>query len=134
MFSALLGITILAAQLCVASPIVKEPSNSTVDDGTILNYLLTYKYLERALYRDGLAIFSRQTFNLAGYPDPFYDNLLEVYFQELTHVAFLTGALLATAVQPTVELEYTFPMVDVQSFVTLASVFEGLGISSYVMP
>ena len=130
MFSALFGVTVLVAQLCIASPIVIGPSSIAIDDGTVLNYLLTFKYLERAFYRDGLAIFSRQDFNIAGYPDPFYDNLLEIYFQELTHVAFLTGALLATPVQPTIELEYTFPMLDVQSFVALASVFESLGASA----
>ena len=76
-------------------------------------------------------MFSRQDFNLAGYPDPFYDTLLEIYLDEMTHVTFLTGALLAAAIQPTVELEYSFPMVDVQSFVTLASVIENFGISTY---
>lgn len=133
MLFALFLVTVLLVQLCISSPIVQRLSSITVDDGTILNYALTLEYLERAFYRDGLAMFSRQDFQLAGYPDLFYDNLLEIYLQELTHVTFLTGALLAAGVQPTVELEYSFPMVDAQSFVTLASVFESLGTSAYVV-
>lgn len=121
---------VLGACLGASSPIVKRFFAPIVDDGIILNYALTIKYLEQAFYREGLAMFNRQDFHLAGYPDPFYDNLLEIYLDELTHVTILTGVLLAAAIQPTVELEYSFPMVDVQSFVTLASVFEGLGTSS----
>ena len=127
----LILLTALAAHLCASSPFVKRISTPAVNDGVILNYALFLEYLQRAFYRDGLAMFSRQNFQAAGYPDPFYDNLLEIYLDELTHVTFLTGALLAAAIQPTVELDYRFPMVDVQAFVTLASVFEGLGTSAY---
>ena len=129
----LILVTALAARLYVSSPVIKPISTPAVDDGVILNYALSLEYLQRAFYRDGLAMFSRQDFQVAGYPDPFYDHLLEIYLDELTHVTFLTGALLAAAVQPTVELEYSFPMVNVQSFVTLASVFEGLGTSAYAV-
>lgn len=125
--------TVLGSHLCISSPVVKRVVEPVVDDGIILNYVLTLKYLERAFYRDGLAMFTRQDFNVAGYPDPFYDNLLETYLDELTHVTFLTGALLAADIQPVVELEYNFPMVDALSFVTLASFFESLGVSAYVV-
>ena len=126
----LLLVAILGACVCITSPLTKRVSAPAVDDGIVLNYALTLEYLQRAFYREGLAMFGREDFQLAGYPDPFYDNLLEIYLDELTHVTFLTGALLAAAIQPTVELEYAFPMMDVQSFVTLASVFEGVGVSA----
>ena len=126
----LLLVTAFVAHLSFASRVAKRVFTPVVDDGIILNYALTIAYLQRALYRDGLAKFGRQDFLEAGYPDPFYDNLLEIYVDELTQATFLTDALLAASLQPTVELEYNFPMIDVQSYVTLASVFSGLGTSA----
>ena len=131
----------LAASLAVsavqASPLVVKRNNGngpvstpSVDDGDILNYALTLEYLERKFYMDALANYTQAEFVAAGFEDPFYENLQEIYFDEQTHVNFLSGALEDAGYTPTVELEYTFPATDVLSFVTLSSVLEGVGVSA----
>lgn len=47
---------------------------------TILNYALTLEYLERKFYMGGLAQFKQVDFVNAGFPDPFYANLQEIYY------------------------------------------------------
>jgi len=121
---------LLAASFSAAAPVERRlPTPTGITDITILNYALTLEYLERAFYRGGLATFSEADFVAAGFPDPFYANLKEVYSDEQTHVSFLAGALGAAA---TVELEYTFPYTDPKSFVGLSSVLEGVGVSAYL--
>ncbi|MCJ1244599.1 hypothetical protein MMC30_001797 [Trapelia coarctata] len=126
---------LLAAGLSAASPIEKRSHiiyPPTVDDGIILNYALTLEYLERKFYQEGIANYSQAEFVHAGFADPFYENLKEIYVDEQTHVSFLSGALTAAGVVPTVELQYCFPSTDPASFITLSSVLEGVGVSAYL--
>ena len=90
------------------------------------------EFLERKFYQEGLANYSQADFVKAGFPDPFYTNLKQIYYDEQTHVAFLSGAIKAAGYVPTVELEYSFPSTDPKSFVTLSSVLEGVGVSAYI--
>jgi len=101
-------------------------------DVTILNYALTLEYLERKFYQEGLANYTQAQFVAAGFPDPFYKNLKEIYYDEQTHVSFLSGALSGAGAQPVTEAKYSFPSTDVKSFVGLASVLEGVGVSAYL--
>ncbi|KAL8707747.1 MAG: hypothetical protein Q9220_007267 [cf. Caloplaca sp. 1 TL-2023] len=125
----------LALSAVQASPLVKRVgpvSTPKVDDGIILNYALTLEYLERKFYQEALMNYTQADFVNAGFKDPFYENLKEIYFDEQTHVKFLSDALTAAKITPTVELKYTFPATDVLSFVTLSSVLEGVGVSAYL--
>lgn len=129
----LLSYTVLLAllpRLCFSSCIQPRALASTFDDGTILNYALTFEYLKQAFYSYGLTTYGRPAFVSAGYQDPFYENLLQIYVDQLTHVEFWTGALWAAGIEPTTELQYEFPSQEIESFVTLAAVFEGVGLSA----
>ena len=104
--TALAGLAV--AGLTIAAPTVKR--SYTINDGIILNYALTLEYLERAFYREGTSKYDDATFVSAGFPQPFHDNLLEIYSDEQTHVSFLSEALTNANITPTVELQYSFPV------------------------
>jgi len=97
----------------------------------ILNYALTLEHLENAFYHEGLAKYTRDAFGKAAniFQDRghFYDNLYEVSMDEQTHVDFLTRALGDDAVAP---CTYDFPFTDPASFLALAGVLEGVGVSA----
>lgn len=124
----------LALGLTFASPIEVQKRHTVyapkVDDGIILNYALTLEYLERKFYQEALQKFSRDDFKQAGFADPFYDNLLEIYEDEKTHVTVIDGALKAAKIIPTNELVYNFGLSTVQAFVTLSSALEGVGVTA----
>lgn len=122
----------LAVGLSVANPVEKRHVVHTpkVTDVDILNYALTLEYLERKFYCDALSLFKQEDFVKAGFADPFYENLKEIYVDEQTHVSFLSGAITAAKYTPTVELIYDFGFTTPKAFVTLSSVLEGVGTSA----
>jgi hypothetical protein len=80
---------VLAASLAAAAPVEQRDGPYAMDfnpppggDVTILNYALTLEYLERKFYEEGLANYTQADFVAAGFPDPFYDNLKEIYYDE----------------------------------------------------
>ena len=122
----------LALGMSFTSPVEKRVMTPKVNDGIILNYALTLEYLERKFYQEAIQKFTQADFVAAGYADPFYSNLKEIYVDEQTHVSFLVGALKAANITATVELQYNFGITDVNSFVTLSSILEGVGVSAYL--
>jgi hypothetical protein len=82
----------IAALAACSSFVVAAPveSRATVEDYNappggdvdILNYALTLEYLERKFYQGGLANFTQAQFVAAGFADPFYANLQEIYLDE----------------------------------------------------
>lgn len=104
--------------------------NSEVSDGFALNFALTLEYLQQALYESGLSKFTQNDFVYAGFEDPFYANLQQIHRDEQGHAAFLDPILATAGFEPTGPVEYDFPYTDVSSFVTLASIIEGLCVSA----
>ncbi|CCG85187.1 Putative uncharacterized protein [Taphrina deformans PYCC 5710] len=125
LFSIVAGIT------AVSAAAVEKRQTPNID-AVILNYALTLEHLEDTFYRQGLANFTQAQFAAAGYDASFYKNLKEISKDETTHVNFLTTALLAAGASAVSECVYNFPYTDVKSFVSLASVLEGVGVSAYL--
>jgi hypothetical protein len=78
---------ILLAGHAIAAPVEKRDyamdyAAPPGGDTTILNYALTLEYLERKFYMEGLKNFSQSDFVAAGFKDPFYTNLMEIYCDE----------------------------------------------------
>ena len=65
-------------------------------------------------------------------PEPFYENLQSVASDEATHVQFITSALQAAGAPAVAECTYSFPATDAGTFLKLASVIEGVGVSAYL--
>lgn len=126
MKSIIAAAVIASASFVSSSPVVKKQAPA-ITDVDILNYALILEHLEDKFYREGLQNYSQSAFVAAGFADPFYDNLCEVSKDETTHVSFLTTALGSAAVA---ECTYDFPSTDPASFVALASVLEGVGVSA----
>jgi len=103
-----------------------------VTDVDILNFALTLEHLESKFYRDGLLQFKEGDFATAGYDAAFYDNLVEISADEDTHVSFLTTALTNIGAPAVAECTYNFGVTSVETFLAIASVLEGVGVSAYL--
>lgn len=104
-----------------------------VDDGIIVNYALTLEHLENTFYREGLKNFTAEDM-LKAFPDmPDLPKIVTaVAHDEKTHVDTLTKALEAKGGVPVKECTYEFPVTDVKSFVAVANLLEGVGVSAYL--
>lgn len=103
----------------------KRQVESQMTDVDILRYALTLEHLEDKFYREGLANYSLSDFTTAGYTSTFYTNLQEISADETEHVNFLTSALEAAGVAPTVQCTYDFGISSLAQFVATAAVLEG---------
>ncbi|KAJ5105300.1 hypothetical protein NUU61_002647 [Penicillium alfredii] len=123
-------VTVLGAitGLAQATPMAKR----AVTNADILNYALTLEHLEATFYEQGLKNYTQEAFMKAGYKDPFYSNLKQVGSDEKMHEEFLTKALKAAGAHPVERCTYSFPATDPKSFLALASVLEGVGVSAYL--
>jgi hypothetical protein len=73
-----------------------------------------------------------KTFTDAGFSADFYDQLKYIAHDEEGHVLYLEAGLTAAGAMPVEACTYDFPFTDPHSFVALASVIEGVGVSAYL--
>ncbi|MCJ1228789.1 hypothetical protein MMC12_005452 [Toensbergia leucococca] len=71
-------------------------------------------------------------FLAAGFSSAYYSNLKYIAHDEEQHVELLTASLMEAGAMPVTACKYDFPYTDAKSFVTLASVLEGVGVSAYL--
>ncbi|KAK5449592.1 hypothetical protein LTS15_008667 [Exophiala xenobiotica] len=130
-FSAL---STLFAGLTLAAPvdIARRGSKFSEVDITILQFALTLEHLENTFYQEAFNTFQLQDFIDAGFSEEFFINLQFIAFDESTHVSVLQSALSSAGVAPVQACEYSFPVSDVASFVTLSAVLESIGTSAYL--
>ncbi|KAH8646131.1 ferritin-like domain-containing protein [Xylariales sp. PMI_506] len=124
-------VCLFCSGLVAAAPVAVQ-KRVQVTDVDILNYALTLEHLEDVFYREGLAKFTQQDFVNAGFGESFLAELQGVAGDEASHVTFLTGALTAAGAPAVAECTYNFGVTDVKSFVALASVLEGVGVTAYL--
>lgn len=129
---ALLALAGAACAVPFVNTIKKRQTLSSFTDVDILNYALTLEHLEDKFYREALALFSEADFAAAGLDSTFYANLKETSFDEVTHVAFLTGRIEAAGAKAVKECTYAFGLDSVATFLATASIFEGIGVAAYL--
>ncbi|RMZ76384.1 hypothetical protein DV737_g4846, partial [Chaetothyriales sp. CBS 132003] len=90
------------------------------------------EHLENIFYKTALIQFSASDFEAFGLPSSYFSDLLFIALDEQSHVDLLTTAIAAAGSTPVAPCSYNFPFTDVQSFLTLSSVLEGVGTSAYL--
>ena len=120
---------LLLAISAIASPVKRQ---AAITDADILQYALTLEHLENVFYKGAISKFSLKDFTDAGFSAAYYNNLKYITHDEEQHVMLLTSALTTAGAKPVAACTYSFPYTDVKSFVTLASVLEGVGTSAYL--
>jgi hypothetical protein len=90
------------------------------------------EHLENTFYLEALSQFSETDFLAAGFDSSFFVNLQFVAFDEQQHVLFLEQTIEEFGETPVSACQYNFGFNDVSSFVALASVLEGVGVSAYL--
>lgn len=88
--------------------------------------------MENVFYKTALQRFSEVDFLAAGVSAATFEQMLFVAHDEEAHVQFLQQSITAAGGQPVAACQYKFPFTDVESFVSLASVLEGVGVSAYL--
>ncbi|KAA8567982.1 hypothetical protein MFRU_085g00020 [Monilinia fructicola] len=101
-------------------------------DADILQYALTLEHLENAFYKKALSEMPEQTWLDSNFSSSFYNQLKFIAHDEESHVVYLQSGLTAAGASPVEACEYKFPFTDPISFVALASVIEGVGVSAYL--
>lgn len=129
MFTTASAAALLLASTTLAHPVEKRQAITDVD---ILQYALTLEHLENVFYKGAVSTMSEQMFLDAGFSSNYYTNLLYITHDEEQHVELLSTSIQAAGATPVAACTYDFPYTDPKSFVTLASVLEGVGTSAYL--
>ncbi|KAL1853294.1 hypothetical protein Plec18170_005290 [Paecilomyces lecythidis] len=125
-------LTALLASGAFSAPASLQTRQDGITDLDVLQFALTLEHLENVFYKTALKSFSETDFLAAGVSSATFEQMLFVAHDEEAHVQFLEQSISAAGGQPVAACEYNFPFTDVSSFVSLASVLEGVGVSAYL--
>lgn len=114
------------AGLAAAAPAKRQLTS----DAQILNYALTLEHLENYFYNQGIAKFNEADFE--AYVPGLWSRINRIASDEMTHVKFLTTGVTAAGATPVAECTYSFPYTDVKSFIAVANILEGVGVTAYL--
>ncbi|OAL38773.1 hypothetical protein AYO20_01979 [Fonsecaea nubica] len=126
------GLSTLFAGLTLAHPVTKRGGGFSEVDITILQFALTLEHLENTFYKEAFSSFKLQDFVNAGFDEAFFLNLEFIASDESAHVEFLIAAIESAGVRPVQPCQYSFPVTDVASFVTVSAILESVGTSAYL--
>lgn len=101
-------------------------------DADLLQYALTLEHLENSFYKKALSEMPERIWFDANFSSSFYNQLKFIAHDEEAHVVYLETGLTAAGASPVKACEYKFQFTDPKSFVALASVIEGVGVSAYL--
>lgn len=121
---------LLLSSTTLAHPVDKR--QAAITDVDILQYALTLEHLENVFYKGAVSTMNEQLFLDSGYTRAYYQNLLYITTDEEQHVKLLSSSLSKAGVTPVAACTYDFPYTNPKSFVTLASILEGVGTSAYL--
>ncbi|KAI9718499.1 MAG: hypothetical protein M1828_006682 [Chrysothrix sp. TS-e1954] len=119
----------LLASTVSAAPVEKRQA---LTDADILQFALTLEHLENVFYKKAISMMTEDDFTSAGFSADYFNNLKYISHDEEQHVEELTAGLTAAGAKPVAACTYDFGFTDPKSFVTLASVLEGVGSSAYL--
>jgi len=128
-FSILAIASAIAVSAVSAMPARLSKRDASTD---ILNYALTLEHLEAAFYQEGLAKFSQQAFDEAGFKGQVREYFVHIGGHENTHVDVLTSVIKSLKQTPVPACKYKFPMSDVQEFLAVSRALEQTGVSAYL--
>lgn len=124
--------SLVAACMSAASPVTSNPFKrqgaAAPTDLQVLQYALTLENLEAEFYRQALAKFDAGAFSAAGFPDWVRGRISQIAQHEASHAKLLSAALGNNTVPA---CTYAFPLLDVKTYLTVASFVENLGVSAY---
>ncbi|KIX06886.1 uncharacterized protein Z518_04862 [Rhinocladiella mackenziei CBS 650.93] len=127
------ALSTLFAGLTLAHPVdLKARSGFSDVDITILQFALTLEHLENTFYQQAFNTFTLQHFLDAGFDEDFFLNLQFIASDESAHVELLQVAIQSAGIVPVAPCQYSFPVTDVASFVTLSAILESVGTSAYL--
>ncbi|GAD99231.1 conserved hypothetical protein [Paecilomyces variotii No. 5] len=125
-------LTALLVSGAFSAPASLQSRQEGITDLDVLQFALTLEHLENVFYKSALQKFSEADFLAAGVSAATFEQMLFVAHDEEAHVQFLQKSISDAGGQPVEACEYNFPFTDVPSFVSLASVLEGVGVSAYL--
>lgn len=97
-----------------------------------LQFALTTEHLVSAFERQGLAKFSENSFNEAGFPPGSYDQVAELANQDQQHVSFLQQAITDRGATATNPCAYSFSFTTPRAFTGALGLLKDASLQVYI--